>query len=40
VKLLLKVKIGVFEMPPQLDKTAKDLLWRMLTVDPEKRAKV
>jgi serine/threonine protein kinase len=39
-KLLLKVKIGVFEMPPHLDKTAKDLLWRMLTVDPEKRAKL
>ena len=39
-KLLLKVKIGVFEMPPHLDKTAKDLLWRMLTVDPEKRAKI
>jgi len=27
-------------MPPHLEKTAKDLLWRMLTVDPEKRAKV
>jgi len=39
-KLLLKVKIGVFEMPPNLEKTAKDLLWRMLTVDPEKRARL
>ena len=39
-KLLLKVKIGVFEMPAHLDKTAKDLLWRMMTVDPEKRAKL
>jgi serine/threonine protein kinase len=39
-KLLLKVKIGVFEMPPHLDKTAKDLLWRMLTVDADKRATI
>lgn len=37
-KLLLKVKIGVFDMPPWLGRSAKDLLWRMLTVDPDQRA--
>jgi serine/threonine-protein kinase HSL1, negative regulator of Swe1 kinase len=31
--LLLKVKAGHFQMPPQLRSKAKDLIWRMLDVD-------
>ncbi|KAL6042729.1 Serine/threonine-protein kinase brsk1 [Balamuthia mandrillaris] len=35
--LLSKVKSGVFSMPTYLDSSLKDLLWKMLTVDPKKR---
>jgi serine/threonine protein kinase len=35
--LLLKVKAGHFTMPPQLSSEAKDLIWRMLDVDPKTR---
>ncbi|BFZ58611.1 serine/threonine-protein kinase gin4 [Savitreella phatthalungensis] len=35
--LLLKVKAGRFVMPPELSAEAKDLIWRMLEVDPSKR---
>jgi len=35
--LLLKVKAGHFTMPPQLSNEAKDLIWRMLDVDPRTR---
>jgi serine/threonine protein kinase len=34
---LSKVKSGVFSMPQFLHKDAKDLISRMLTVDPTKR---
>ena len=36
-RLLSKVKSGVFSMPQFLHKDIKDLLWKMLTVDPTKR---
>lgn len=36
-RLLSKVKSGIFSMPQFLHKDAKDLLWRMLTVDPKQR---
>lgn len=37
-KLLQKVKAGKFTMPEELkDSQAKDLIWRMLNVDPERR---
>eukprot|EP01091_Cochliopodium_minus_P013220 TRINITY_DN4205_c0_g1_i2.p1 TRINITY_DN4205_c0_g1~~TRINITY_DN4205_c0_g1_i2.p1 ORF type:complete len:520 (-),score=176.50 TRINITY_DN4205_c0_g1_i2:100-1659(-) len=35
--LLNKVKTGIFTMPKNLPKSAKDILWRMLAVDPKKR---
>lgn len=35
--LLAKVRAGKFSMPQQLEPAAKDLIWRMLTVDPEQR---
>lgn len=38
--LLAKVKIGKFAMPPELPSDAKDLIRRMLEVDPEKRITV
>lgn len=38
--LLLKVKTGHFTMPAELGIEAKDLLWRMLEVDPLKRIKM
>mmetsp|Transcript_25549 Transcript_25549/g.42029 ORF Transcript_25549/g.42029 Transcript_25549/m.42029 type:complete len:657 (-) Transcript_25549:589-2559(-) len=36
-RLLGKVRSGIFTMPAHLDNDAKDLVWRMLTVDPTKR---
>jgi len=36
-RLLTKVKSGVFSMPHFLNKDVKDLIWRMLTVDPSNR---
>ncbi|WFD08336.1 hypothetical protein MVES1_003708 [Malassezia vespertilionis] len=36
--LLSKVRAGKFSMPEYLDPDAKDLIWRMLDVDPVKRA--
>jgi len=36
-RLLSKVKSGIFSMPPFLHKDIKDLLWKMLVVDPSKR---
>eukprot|EP01114_Cavostelium_apophysatum_P019936 TRINITY_DN6557_c0_g1_i1.p1 TRINITY_DN6557_c0_g1~~TRINITY_DN6557_c0_g1_i1.p1 ORF type:complete len:611 (-),score=181.84 TRINITY_DN6557_c0_g1_i1:474-2306(-) len=36
-RLLSKVKSGVFSMPQFLHKDVKDLIWRMMTVDPSKR---
>lgn len=38
--LLGKVRLGKFDMPDYLDSQAKDLIWRMLTVDPEQRLKM
>ena len=38
--LLLKVKAGRFVMPTELSAEAKDLIWRMLEVDPLKRVKM
>jgi len=38
--LLLKVKAGHFTMPPELSSEAKDLIWRMLDVDPTTRIKM
>jgi len=38
--LLLKVKAGHFTMPPQLSSEAKDLIWRMLDVDPKTRIRM
>lgn len=35
--LLLKVQAGTFEMPHDLSPEAQDLIWRMLTVDPNDR---
>lgn len=35
--LLLKVQAGSFEMPLELSPDAQDLIWRMLTVDPNDR---
>lgn len=35
--LLGKVRNGKFDMPDYLEPSAKDLIWRMLTVDPERR---
>lgn len=35
--LLLKVQAGSFEMPLDLSPDAQDLIWRMLTVDPNDR---
>ncbi|CDK26887.1 unnamed protein product [Kuraishia capsulata CBS 1993] len=35
--LLLKVQSGDFEMPPELSPEARDLISKMLTVDPSKR---
>lgn len=39
-ELLQKVKAGVFHMPAELSAEAKDLLWRMLEVNPRKRIKM
>lgn len=39
-KLLSKVRDGRFEMPEGLEDGAKDLIWKMLEVDPEKRMKM
>lgn len=39
-RLLHKVRDGRFEMPDALEPAAKDLIWRMLEVDPEKRMKM
>eukprot|EP00002_Diphylleia_rotans_P035348 TRINITY_DN76_c0_g7_i1.p1 TRINITY_DN76_c0_g7~~TRINITY_DN76_c0_g7_i1.p1 ORF type:complete len:650 (-),score=133.19 TRINITY_DN76_c0_g7_i1:1907-3856(-) len=36
-KLLSKVKVGTFQMPEDIDPRVKDLINRMLTVDPDKR---
>lgn len=36
-KLLLKVQEGKFQMPPDLSPHAKDLIWKMLRVDPNTR---
>lgn len=36
-KLLLKVQEGKFQMPPELSPHAKDLIWKMLRVDPNTR---
>eukprot|EP01089_Gocevia_fonbrunei_P000284 TRINITY_DN10298_c0_g1_i1.p1 TRINITY_DN10298_c0_g1~~TRINITY_DN10298_c0_g1_i1.p1 ORF type:complete len:305 (+),score=37.45 TRINITY_DN10298_c0_g1_i1:176-1090(+) len=36
-QLLSKVKSGIFSMPQYLPHSLKDLLWKMLTVEPEKR---
>eukprot|EP01117_Protostelium_nocturnum_P007147 TRINITY_DN2563_c0_g1_i1.p1 TRINITY_DN2563_c0_g1~~TRINITY_DN2563_c0_g1_i1.p1 ORF type:complete len:473 (-),score=82.78 TRINITY_DN2563_c0_g1_i1:117-1535(-) len=36
-RLLNKVKSGIFSMPPVLHKDIKDLIWKMLVVDPTKR---
>lgn len=36
-KLLLKVQDGKFVMPEELSPLAKDLIWRMLRVDPDSR---
>lgn len=38
--LLAKVKIGRFTMPPELPTDAKDLIRRMLEIDPVKRITV
>jgi len=38
--LLGKVRLGKFDMPDYLDPLAKDLIWRMLVVDPERRLKM
>jgi len=38
--LLLQVKAGRFTMPPQLSSEAKDLIWRMLDVDPKTRIRM
>lgn len=38
--LLAKVKVGKFTMPPELPSDAKDLIRRMLEVNPEKRITV
>lgn len=35
--LLTKIQVGKFSMPKELDPRAKDLIWRMLEVDVEKR---
>ncbi|CAO1627747.1 unnamed protein product [Parajaminaea phylloscopi] len=39
-RLLHKVKDGRFEMPENLEPAAKDLIWKMLEVDPERRLKM
>lgn len=39
-ELLRKVKSGVFTMPAELSGEAKDLLWRMLEINPLKRIKM
>ena len=39
-ELLLKVKAGNFVMPNELTRDAKDLIWRMLDVDPNTRIKM
>lgn len=39
-RLLHKVRDGRFEMPDALEPAAKDLIWKMLEVDPEKRYKM
>ncbi|ODV96214.1 hypothetical protein PACTADRAFT_16363 [Pachysolen tannophilus NRRL Y-2460] len=39
-QLLLKVQTGKFKMPPNLSSEAKDLIWKMLKVDPRERAKL
>ena len=38
--LLGLVRLGKFNMPDYLDPLAKDLIWRMLVVDPERRIKM
>ena len=38
--LLLKVKAGYFQMPPQLSSEAKDLIWQMLDADPKTRIRM
>ncbi len=41
IQLLLgKVRAGKFMMPEWLEPASKDLIWRMLEVDPEKRIKM
>ncbi|SAM84858.1 related to serine/threonine protein kinase [Ustilago bromivora] len=39
-QLLGKVRAGKFVMPEWLEPASKDLIWRMLEVDPEKRIKM
>eukprot|EP00741_Cyanophora_paradoxa_P001769 tig00000073_g1715.t2 len=39
-RLLGKVRSGIFTMPAHLCPDAKDLIWKMLTVDPTKRISV
>lgn len=39
-ELLRKVRTGFFNMPADLSRDAKDLLWRMLEIDPRKRIKM
>ncbi|SJX64178.1 related to serine/threonine protein kinase [Sporisorium reilianum f. sp. reilianum] len=39
-QLLGKVRAGKFMMPEWLEPASKDLIWRMLQVDPEKRIKM
>lgn len=39
-QLLGKVRAGKFMMPEWLEPASKDLIWRMLEVDPEKRIKM
>lgn len=38
--LLAKVRAGRFHMPEELEPAARDLIWKMLQVDPEKRLKM
>lgn len=38
--LLGKVRLGKFEMPDYLEPQAKDLIWQMLSVDPERRLRM
>jgi serine/threonine protein kinase len=38
--LLLKVKTGIFEMPKEVQGPVRDLLYRMLEKDPQRRITV